>query len=399
LHTERRWCCGEGIVSEAPPKDAVTNPSIGPAKPATQTVPDVQQSGIDEEEDRGKALLLYGTDTVYPLVRRKSGIKYSDLGADPTQDIVISSPYVSARHCRIYPIRLGVKVVDQKSKNGTSFEGRRRKSFEAEAGKSFFVGARSHQLVVLNERMRVHYPALASILGYEDEHLIPSETPSPSELIVATVDGPHVLITSEPHCEQEQLARILHDISLLRDRPLVPFEHAPGEHDAQFDSVQHRAATVLLKLGDHEARLPPTFASRLFSWRYRTRVIALAASVEVANAALGARYVKRMKHIWLEPLSGRGKAIQRLLDITLRSLGAELRVAAMTSHNQAALRSHRWADNFESLREAARRLAQLAQHGTIRSAARALDMNHGTLGYWYSDTMRMKLPLLGKTSV
>ena len=81
----------------------------------------MQQSGIEEEDDRGKALLLYGTDTLYTLSPRKSGPKYCDLGASPDQDIVISSPYVSARHCRIYPTRLGVKVVDQKSKTSLEF--------------------------------------------------------------------------------------------------------------------------------------------------------------------------------------------------------------------------------------------------------------------------------------
>jgi len=381
-------------VSEAPPKDTVTNAKATSAKRGTQTVPDAQRGGVQQDDDRAKALLLYGTDSIYQLSPRKSGMKYYELGSDPAQDIVISSPYVSARQCRLYPTRSGLKVVDSKSKNGTYFEGKRRTSFEVEPGRTFFVGARLHQLVVLNEPMRASYPALAAILGYEDEHVIHSETPSPSELIVAAVDGPHMLITSESNCEQGRLAQIIHEISLLRDRTLIPFDHASGRQELESDLLQHCAATVLLDLSDNRERISPTLTARLFSLRYQTRLIALASAVDIANAALGERYVRKMKHIWLEPLSGRAKAIQRLLDMEFRALGADLRFNAMSAHNQAALRNYRWPDNFGSLRVAARRLLAIAQAGTLRGAARALQMDHGTLTNWYREQVRLELRLL-----
>ena len=368
-------------------------------KGGTQTVPDVQRGGVHEGPDRVKALLLYGTDTIYPLLGRALGVEHYTLGSDPMQDIAIASPFVSARHCRLYPTHSGLKVVDQKSKNGVYFEGRRKQSFEIAPGQTFFVGARSHQLLALSERMQAHYPALAAILGYEDEHVIQSETPSPSELIVAAVDGPHMLITSEPRCEQEQLARIIHEISLLCERPLVAIDHAPGRQDLEHDLIQHRAATVLLNLHDNAARLPATFTARLFSWRYQTRVIALASTVEVASAALGERHVKKMKHIWLEPLSGRAKAIHRLLDLAFRERGSTLRVAAMTAHNQAALRGHPWAGNFASLHQAADRLMVIAQHDSLRGAARILEMKHNTLTNWYKEIMQLKQPLLARRTL
>ena len=82
-------------------------------------------------------------------------------------------------------------------------------------------------------------------------------------------------------------------------------------------------------------------------------MIALARSVGVANAALGNHHVKQMTHVRLVPLSNRPGAIHRLLDEMFQERGSSLRVAAMTPHNQDALRSHRWAGNFASLREAA----------------------------------------------
>jgi hypothetical protein len=286
-----------------------------------------------------------------------------------------------------------LKVADQKSKNGTYFEGKRqRKPFEVSPGKTFFVGARSHQLVALNAQMWTHYDELAAILGYEDEHVIRSETPSPSDLIVAAVNGPHILITSEPNCEQARLAHIVHEISQLHERPLVAVDHPEEGLQAQIDLIEHRAATVLLDLGDNDIRLDPTFVSRLFSTRYQTRVIALARTVDVASRALGERHVKRMKHVWLEPLSGRKIAILRLMDRMFRKHGSSLRVQALPTHNQAALRNHQWEKNFASLEDVAERLIVILREPSLRKAAAVLGLHHNTLQNWHTNIMGMELP-------
>ena len=75
-----------------------------------------------------------------------------------------------------------MRVVDLQSRNGTYFEGRRKRSFYLEPGQAFTVGARSHRVLALDDEMYAHYPALTAILGYEDEHAASSEAPSPSDL-------------------------------------------------------------------------------------------------------------------------------------------------------------------------------------------------------------------------
>lgn len=359
-----------------------------------QPVPDVQSGGVHAGPDVVTWLQLYGTDMMYALRPLRRGIKHYTFGSALDQDIVLPSPYVSARHGRLVRTPLGLRVVDLKSRNGTYLDGRRKKSFYLEPGQTFVIGARSHRVLALNDEMHTHYPALAAILGYEDERVTHSETPSPSDLIVAAVAGPHMLIVSEPHCDQDRLARIVHAVSLLRQRPLVAFDQVTVEQAMQGDPALSQAATVLLNLEDRRVPLDPTFTSRLFSPRYLTRVIALARSVRVANAVLGEHHVKQMKQVQLRPLSGRPGAIHRLLDAMFQERGSSLRVSAMTLHNQATLRSHPWDRNFASLWEAADRLVGVARQGSLRKAALALGIPPATFHHWYAYTVGLTQPLL-----
>lgn len=373
----------------------------------TRTVPDVESGGVYEGPDIVTWLQMFGTDTMYELPRLRRGIRHYTLGAVPDQDIAIPSPFVSARHCRLVRTPQGLRVVDHSSKNGTYFEGKRRKSFYLEPGETFFVGARAHRVLALNDQMHAHHPALAAILGYDDERAVPSETPSPSELIVTAVAGSHMLITGEPHCDQDRLAHIVHAISLFREHPLVAIGHGPGapgtsdtsdtpDTDAARDLALHRAATVLLDLEAPDTRLEPALTSRLFSPRYQTRVIALARTIKGASAALGERYVRQMEHVRLEPLSSRRGAIHRLLDQRFAERGSSLRVRAMTPHNQAALARHRWAQNFASLREAADRLVAVARETSLRRAAHALGVPPATFHHWYSYILGLTQSLLAE---
>jgi hypothetical protein len=358
----------------------------------TQTVPDVERGGIYEGPDVVTGLQLYGTDVQYWLPR-PSQPGHFELGSAVDQDIVIASLFVSARHCRLVRGPMGLRVMDRNSKNGTYLEGKRKKSFIVEPGKSFYLGARAHRLLALNDQMRVHYPALAAILGYEEEHAIPGETVSPCDLIVAAVEGSHMLITSEDHCDQARLARIIHAISLFCERPLVELDHAPTELEPEHELVTHRATTVVLQLRPGGPRLDPAFTARLFAPKHQTRVIALASNSDVAGAALG-RYTKKLKHIWLEPPSARKQVIHRILDWMFEEAKSGLRVSAMTPANQKALRRHTWRDNFSSLRQAAERLTVLAKESSFRRASRKLGIPLVTLYDWYDKTMGLSSPLL-----
>ena len=218
--------------------------------------------------------------------------------------------------------------------------------------------------------------------------------------MTTAVAGSHVLITGEPHCDQNRLAHIVHAISLFRGCPLVALDRAPGTPDtpdpegAQRDLELHWAATVLCDLGDNRARLDPAFTSRLFSPRYQTRVIALAPTIRVATAVLGERYVEQMTRVRLAPLSSRRGAIHRLLDGMFEERGSSLRVVALTSQNQDALRRHRWPQNFKSLRATADRLVAVAREPSLRRAALTLRVPPATFHNWFANIVGLELPLL-----
>jgi hypothetical protein len=355
-------------------------------------VPEGLQGGTFQGPDVVTSLLLYDAGTDYPLDPAKDSFV---VGSAPDCDIAIESAFVSARHCRLDRKPSGLEVTDQGSKNGTYFEGRRECEFHLRPGKTFVVGALPHRLLALNDEMRTLYPALIDILGEPDAHAIRSETPSPSDLILAAIGGAHMLIASEPHCEQSRLAGIIHRCSLLRSRPLVEVEQVPVDREKHLDLIRDKAAqsTLVLDLGDDDVRLPSSFVTAAFSARYQVRVVVLARSYDVAAEALGERYVRQMQPVALRPIASRRAAIDRLLDRMLMERECALRVSAMTPDNQEALRAHRWPDNFASLREAADRLSAITRFGSIHKAALALRIPPATYYHWYSKIVGLSHPL------
>jgi len=355
-------------------------------------VPEGLQGGTFQGPDVVTSLLLYDAGTEHPLHPAKTGFV---VGSAPDCDLAIESAFVSARHCRLERKPSGLEVSDLGSKNGTYFEGRRESVFHLRPGKTFVVGAQPHRFLALNDEMRTLYPALIDILGEPDAHAIRSETPSPSDLILAAVGGAHIMIASEPYCEQNRLAGIIHRCSLLRSRPMVEIDQVPVDRGQQLELVQDRAVqtTLVLDLGDNDVRLPSSFVTTVFSTRYQVRVIVLARSYDVAAEALGERYVRQMQPVALRPIASRRAAIDRLLDRMLLERDCPLRMSAITPDNQDALRAHRWPDNFASLREAADRLSAITRFGSVHKAALALRIPPATFYHWYSKIVRLSHPL------
>src|SRR5262249_48698700 len=154
------------------------------------------------------------------------------------------------------------------------------------------------------------------------------------------------------------------------------------------------AGTIVLNLDKNGAALDATFVSRLFSPTYQFRVIVLARGADVAWDALGPRFAKRLKQVWLEPLSGRSQAIHRLLDRRFEELQSALRVSSLTPENADALRNYRWPENFASLRQAAEWLIAVEREDSLRQAAMALDVKPNTFHHWFADMVGLTLPLL-----
>jgi hypothetical protein len=372
-----------------------TRDTVG--KSGTKSTPDIEQAGTLSDPNVVTGLLLYGTDSLSLLPKT---VKSITIGSDPGKSsIVVASSFVSARHCRLDRKVTALRVTDLKSKNGTFVDGERESVFYLRPGKAFIVGARPHRFLALNDQMREAYPHLADILGAENEHVIGGarETPSPSDLIVAAVAGAPMLISGEPHCDADRLARLVHGVSRYRERAIVERrpKDIPADRKAQNELIKKLAArsTFVLNLADHDEPLDATFVATLFQSRHQVRVIVLARSVDVVDKVLGRQHAGKLQEIWLRPIASRPEAIDRLFDRVLEEHNSPLRMSYLTVENQEALRDYAWPQNFASLRQAASYLTAIYRLSTINKAAPVLGVAPSTLYNWYSNILRLSDPL------
>ncbi|MEO7731664.1 MAG: hypothetical protein ABIY55_11870 [Kofleriaceae bacterium] len=385
----------------------LTNP------PPTPIVPPERRAGIYENDDDVTGLLWYGTHAILDVPRDRPR---TTAGTASDRDLVLVGDGISARHLVMERRARGLYVTDDGSTNGLadavkrdlglalkpSFEDRRDTGdgFALAPGMTFVVGAESNRLVALDDAMRVHHPRLVEILGREDEIRSASEgseTPSPSDLILAA-DGPgHLLITSKPGCEEDELARVIHKISKRRRQPLVEMDQVPDDRRGQNAILKQKATkgTLVLHLGANRKRLDPVFVSAMFSPGYQIRVVVVARTPNQARRALGHQHWRPLMHIALSPVALRRSAIYRLLDQWLASRGSVLRMVDLTPHNQRALLHNAWRDNLRALREAAVRLDAIAVAGFSRKrAAEDLGIVRQTFYNWFNSTMKLTKPLV-----
>lgn len=375
----------------------------------TRTASEAQRGGTYYNESAVSALLRYRAHDIYDLRSRVTAI-----GADKRDvDIWLLAAHVSARHCRIERRSRGAVLMDDGSKNGTYHESRTfglglKPSFEAlrvgpggvvlTPGTTFVVGGIDHRYIAIDRAIREAHPALTDILGIEDEVRDQAELVSPSDLILAADSGGHMLITGEPGCEQEALARIVHHISKRRHNPLVERQCVPDDWEARGALLKREAVhgTLVLQLTDAARPIDRGFLSCLFSPEYKIRVIALARTLDVARKALGPAYARPMMHVGLRPLKQRPPAIPRLLDRCLAGLRSPLRVADLTEENQRALRVFPWPENLAQLRETARRLDALIRAPDFcrNLAWPALGVARTTFYRWFDETLRLSEPLV-----
>jgi hypothetical protein len=378
----------------------------------TPSAPPERRGGTYERHDESIAVLHYATPTIHDIPR---GRKVS-MGSAPGQDIRLAGDWVSAKHCELQRRSRGL-VVTNLGRNGTCYETQRSlghalrpTSFDElpipprgvvlEPGRTFVIGGDRHRFVGLDRAMRKHYSTLVEILGTEDEVRGSPElgdTVAPSDVILAAAGAGHLLITGKQGSGQEELAKIIHEMSTRRWHEPTDVHEIPKKAAERAAILKGDAAkgTLLLHLGDGNERLDPSFIGSLFSPDYRTRVIVIARTVEVAVTALGQPYVPQM-HIWIRPLQLRRAAIHRMLDQMLAAHEVPLRVADLTPENQRALAMGDWRENLEALRETAARFAAIsrARDFSKGDAAEALGVLRNTFYAWYKDTMELSNPLV-----
>ena len=112
----------------------------------------------------------------------------------------------------------------------------------------------------------------------------------------------------------------------------------------------------------------------------------------MAVASLGLEAVTRFDRVDVKPLRERATDVPQLLERAFLAKRASLRFTDLTPRNQEALRRYQWPGNLAELREAATKLACLAEHGSIRKAAGKLPLPRTTLQYWV-DSMELEVPV------
>jgi hypothetical protein len=387
----------------------LTKPPTKP--PTTPIVPPERRAGSYESDEDVTGLLWYATHVILPIPRDRPR---TTAGIARDRDLVLQGDGISAHHFVMERRSRGLVVSDDGSTNGLACEVRRdlglalKPSFEDKRtvepfqlvpGMTFVVGAEPYRFIALDDAMRAHHAKLVEILGREDEVRSATEsgeTPSPSDLILAA-DGPgHVLITGKPGCAQEELARIIHQISKRRDQPIIELDEVPEDRRGQ-NAIFKKATkgTLVLHLGANRKRLDPAFVSGMFSPGYQIRVIVVARTANQARRVLGHQHWRPLMQVALCPMALRRAAIHRLLDEHLAAHESVLRVSDLTLQNQRALQFNPWRENLQSLRETAVRLDAIVTCGfSRRKAAESLGVVRQTFYHWFSNTMRLSKPLV-----
>ncbi len=361
----------------------------------TKTLPDEQRAPQFDGIDLVTAILVYGSDRVIDLPR---AMKRFTLGAEASCDVVIASEFLSALHIVMERRGSKLRVIDQDTKNGTYFAGQREAAFDARPGDTFTAGAT--KLLVMNDEMRAAYPTLVELLGGDEELALYTEQfqSKPSDVIVAAVTTRNLLITGEPGCDHVRLARTIHEVSLLRERPVVELDQLPAPTDRLrqrqiLDSAAR--STLILRLDETSESLDSTFVSSLFSTSFRVRLMVCAPSYEVAARVLRETRARELGHITLLPLTRRFRgSMCRLLDRFLAERG-DLRTKNLTSSNQAAIEAYAWPNNFDDLRWVANWLPRVHAHDSLRSAAEELKVSQSTIHRWLLK-VGLSLPLTPK---
>lgn len=370
------------------PTGSPPEPPASPVTPVrTGPLADEQLTGWDGGPDPITALREYDGAGEWELPR---DIKRFVLGGSRSCDISIPGRGLSATHCLLERRANKIRLYDQDSTHGTFVRDRRIEgSADLNPGDTF--APRPITLIAMNDEMRQHRPTLVEIVGT-------GFPPSPDALMIeaATSSGP-ILITGEPGCEQEQLARAIHAMSLRRTQEIVEIARLPEDRSAQIALVKQASkakTTVVLSLDPDGPPLDPVFSSMLWSTSYGVRVIALARTAEIARGALTEALVAQMRHVLLRPLAYRTVEIDQLLDRMLAERNATQRTADLSRTNRAALRGYDWPRNLAELRQIAEGLTAHAATGGLRPAAKLLGRPHQSLGNHFA-RVGLTFPLFG----
>jgi FHA domain len=380
---------GKSSSSEAGSATSASGHAGAPPKTPVRTDPltDAQRGAWFDGPDVITAIRELDGTFEYDLPRaiQHFMVGASHRGSDMILPIPLPGRGLSAKHCLLERRADRIRLIDQRSTNGTYFQDRKIDDVLISPGDTFTLAPVT--FLAMNDEMRAHRPTFVEVLGT-------GSTPSPDKLLIEAARGStNLVLTGEPNCDQERLAPAIHAVSLRRRRPLVEIAEVPEERAKQRAIIDRAArSTLVLSIGAPPWRIDPTFVSMVTSPSYHVRLIVLAATVDAARAALSRDAVDRMRHVWVRPLALRSDEIDRLLDRTFAEQQSVFRSADLRPGNLAALRAHDWPDNLAGLRLLVREIVTYVGHRGMRPAAKSLGISKSTLQKRF-DRIGLSLPL------
>ncbi len=291
--------------------------------------------------------------------------------ASPEVDVTLDGDGVSRLHVILQRKGPKLRVLDQRSTNGTYYRDRFDPDFELAPGDVFEV-TRRIKLIALDEHLRLLRPRLQWALGLRAHAAV-------DDALAAIATNEPILLAGPAWCEQRTLAEEIHRRSPFRARDFVTAPATFETRQEQDAKLEHAArGTLYLDLTGATDPLPNHFVSSLFAGAIRPIVVA---STEAQAEKMIDSYARRLLVIKLPPLAARREDIPRLLDALILQAGmgkgqAEpAPLAALGDDNVAGLKAYDWPGNFADVRRAVPRLHALLTNGIkLRPAARALGL-------------------------
>lgn len=357
-----------------------TAPPPEPAAPLDAPAPSVGTTPFDTEAPADvptrmiTRLVVVGENIELDLPPEQERFTLGAAGA-PAVDLTLAGESVSRLHVVLTRKGTKLRVVDQRSTNGTFYRNRRDPDFEVSPGQVFEVSRRL-KLLALDPGLAILRNRLLWVVGLRNR------AAADAALQAIATDAP-LLLVGPPGCEQLAIATEIHRRSPFNDRDLVI---APPRFSSRAEQDQILArgtrSTVYVDLHHATAPIPAHFAASLFA---DCRPIIAAPTRAHAIDALDT-YAHQLQAIELMTPAERPDDIPRLLDALIIEEHARaggggdlLPVAALGAANVDGLKAHDWPDHFTELRAQARRLHAVLTNGLrIRASARALGLKSPT---------------------
>jgi hypothetical protein len=190
-------------------------------------------------------------------------------------------------------------------------------------------------------------------------------------------DGP-LLLTGPRGCDQEWLARRIHDASGRREHPFSAFTtKLPRGADALLTDA--RWGTVFVDLAT-VGKVSKAFAAKLFGGDtspLRLRPIISATSHIASQRAF--EDLAQTQMLQLPPLAQRREEVPRLFDALMAEHGSRHRIRDLGPPRIERLMEHDWPSNLDELREAERRIRALLEGGNKTQAAKLVGSSRQAL--------------------